>query len=142
MCYQEHLKFFGSKLVVNYKWYDIHQERLIKSVAYEYIYIAEDLEKITKVSVQKLLDIEVDKQIEDLYNYEFYSKRELVNSDLKKVDLSGPRFGITYLTGSTESFLLSPKSRGGLGVQIPMMTQIGYQWEKAYLNAGNSQALF
>ena len=61
---------FGSKLVINYKWYDIAKIRLIKSVAYEYIYIADDLEKVAKVSVQKLLDLELDNQVENLYNYE------------------------------------------------------------------------
>ena len=133
---------FGSKLVINYKWYDIAKSRLIKSVAYEYIYVAQDLEKVAKVSVQKLLDLELDNQVENLYNYEVYAKRELMNSDLKRVNLSGPRFGFAYLTGQGSQFMLDPKSRGGLGVDIPVMTQIGYQWEKAYLNAGNSQALF
>lgn len=135
-------EIFGSKLVINYKWYDSTQQKLIKSVAYEYIYVEKDLEKIAKVSIQKLLDLETDTQIENLYNYETYANRELMNSDLKKVNLSGPRFGGVYVTGSSESFLVDPESRGGLGFQLPIMTQIGYQWEKAYLNAGNSQALF
>ena len=132
---------FGSKLVINFKWFDINKDQLIKSLAYEYIYVPEDIEKIAKVSVQKLLGVEVDNQLEALYNYEIYEKREIMNSDLKLVNLSGPRFGLAYFSGYGEQFFKDPKSRGGLNAQNSVITQIGFQWEKAYLNSGNFQAL-
>lgn len=133
---------FGSKLVFNFKLFDMKKDQLIRSVAYEYIYEPNDIEKMAKVSVQKLMEIEVDKDMDEIYNYESYEKRDLINSDLKRVNLSGPRFGIVSILGESSNFLTDPASRGGLGSSFPFMTQIGFQFEKAYLNAGTAQALF
>lgn len=133
---------FGSKLVFNFKLYDVGKKSLVRSVAYEYIYEPADIEKMAKISVQKLMEIEVDKDMDELFNYESYEKRDMVSSDLKKVNLSGPRFGILTIAGESKNFLTDPASRGGIGSKFPFMTQIGFQFEKAYLNAGTAQALF
>jgi len=59
----------------------------------------------------------------------------------KQLNLSGPRMGFLYVFGEEGTTLKKLKSEGGFDMN-PFMFQLGYQFEKQYLQGGVYQALF
>lgn len=55
--------------------------------------------------------------------------------------LSGPRMGLVFFTGHIATRIQDPTSRGGLNAK-PLMSQFGYQFEKAYISNEKVQVLF
>ena len=53
----------------------------------------------------------------------------------------GPRMGFGFVTGNNAKILARPVDSGGFNMGIPLMSQFGYQFEKAYITTGNWQAL-
>ncbi|NOZ36168.1 MAG: hypothetical protein GXO80_12840 [Chlorobi bacterium] len=79
-------------------------------------------------------------QIKSLTNEQVYES-ELINPNTDKLNLSGPRLGLTYFDGDIKDIMMKPKDEGGYDVW-PVMFMFGYQFEVQYLNSGNFQALF
>jgi hypothetical protein len=61
--------------------------------------------------------------------------------EVRKLNLSGPRMGMTFFSGEIAKRLTAPTQQGGLDAK-PLMFQFGYQFETTYLNQGGLQALF
>lgn len=57
------------------------------------------------------------------------------------LQLSGPRLGVAVFTGNISQRIQDPTSTGGLNAK-PVMAQVGYQFEKAYISNDKFQALF
>ncbi len=64
-----------------------------------------------------------------------------VEQEPESLHLSGPRIGFVVFTGNVATRIKDPLSSGGLNAQ-PLMSQFGYQFETAYINSENIQALF
>ncbi len=127
---------FGEKIVIALKVFDVKTEAVEKQDATEYLNLQPELQKMIRISVQKLLGLPTDQDLVNLLiNYD-----TPVASPKTQIRLNGPRMGGAMVFGDAEKVLTAPESKGGFDM-YPMMFQCGWQQEWQYLSAGNFQAL-
>lgn len=127
---------FGEKIVISLKVIDVKTETVEKHDATEYQNLQPELQHMITISVQKLLGIPTNiDMVNVLVNYE-----APISSPQTQVKLSGPRMVASMAFGDAGKVLTAPKSQGGFEM-YPANFQIGWQFEKQYISAGNFQAL-
>jgi len=127
---------FGDKLVFSLRLFDVQSRTVINTDVAEFQYAPNEIDIMTQISVNNILEIENDANLVTLLsNYE-----EPISSKLTNVTLNGPRMGVALLTGEYANALSAPTNDGGYG-GYPLLSQLGYQYEIQYLTAGNFNAL-
>lgn len=130
----------GEKLSIHLRLIDPKTSKVVESDYSEYLFDEEHIWKFMEMSVKSLFNNKVKKDDLSVFNFDIAKNAELEGPRIKPYNLSGPRFGISHLTGVNSSIL---KSAGPGGYnKAPTMTVIGYQYEKAYLYTGAVQAVF
>lgn len=127
---------FGEKIVITLRLIDVKTGTVEKSDATEYLNLQPEIQKMVEISVKNLLGIENDPILVKLL-VEYDTPITTPKTTLK---LSGPRMGVSMVTGLAAKRLAAPKNEGGYGM-FPINVQFGYQLEQQYLSAGNFQAL-
>lgn len=127
---------FGEKIVISLKVIDVKTESVEKQSATEYQNLQPELQRMIAISVQKLVGITPDPTIVNLLvNYE-----APISSPQTQIRLNGPRMGASMTFGDAAKVLKAPESEGGFNM-FPTNFQIGWQFEKQYISAGDFQAL-
>ena len=129
----------SDKLSLHLRLIDPKKKEVVKSSYSEYIYDGDYIYKIMEMSVRRLFGNSVRKEDAAVYDYALAKKAELEGPRIKHYDLSGPRFGGSYMTGDNGHILSSQSEYGFAKSQY--MTVIGYQYEKSYLYTGALQAV-
>ena len=130
----------GQMLAINLREYNVQNETMVNSVVKEFIYQPGDIQTLMRFSVKALFGDTTKSDLEKLYSYEKHED-DLVNKpDIRKLNLSGPRFGVSMLTGMNSNIFKNAKSDGGFD-GMPFLTQFGYHTEARYMNTGNVMAL-
>ena len=127
---------FGEKIVITMRLIDVKTNTVTASDATEYLNLQPEIQKMVEISVKNLLGIENDPMLVKLL-VEYDTPIATPKTTLK---LSGPRMGVSMVTGLAAKRLAAPKNEGGYGL-FPINVQFGYQLEQQYLSAGNFQAL-
>lgn len=132
---------FEKHVVITLRQVDVKAGKIEKANAMEFLKIDQQLFQMLEITVQKLYDIEVNENLFAKLTNEndFESTINIPEADI--LNLSGPRMGMTLLTGEAARVQTLPKDQGGYDA-LPFMSQFGYQFEYKYLNSGNVQALF
>jgi hypothetical protein len=127
---------FGSRFVITLRLLDVEKGEFVRTSVMEYLNLENEIQRMMRISAQKLFGIEPDKVVMDqLVNIE-----NPIISDHNLLSLNGPRFGGTFTTGQTGERMQAPKSEGGYDM-FPVTFNIGYQQEWRYQSTGNFQAL-
>ncbi|MCB9252938.1 MAG: hypothetical protein H6605_10755 [Flavobacteriales bacterium] len=127
---------FGEKIVITLKVIDVGTEEVIHQNTTEYLNMQNELQRMLTISVQKLLGLPQDENINNLLIY--FDAPIASSKTLNK--LSGPRMGASLVFGDAAKVMQAPESQGGYNM-YPVNFQIGWQFEKQYLSAGEFQAL-
>lgn len=131
----------GEALFVRIRLVDIQTGSLEKEVVKEFLNIPEKINTMISICVNELVDLPNDKLIvQSLSNRESYESA-VNNPYYQTLSLAGPRMGYTFFTGDMAETLKMPKNEGGYDAYAAFF-QMGYQFEKQYLNEGKWQALF
>lgn len=93
------------------------------------------------MAVYKLFDKEIDPKVLSVYDYVQAKQGAADGPKVRKLNLSGPRFGASYLSGTNRKVMEASRDLGGFD-KTAFMTVIGYQFEKQYLYTGPFQAVF
>ena len=127
---------FGEKIVISLKIIDVKSGVVEKQNATEYQNLQPELQRMITISIQKLVGITPDANIVNLLvNYD-----APISSPQTQIRLNGPRMGASMTFGDAAKVLKAPESSGGYNM-YPANFQIGWQFEKQYISAGNFQAL-
>ncbi|MFC2152163.1 hypothetical protein ACFLSE_06505 [Bacteroidota bacterium] len=127
---------FGDKIIYVFRMIDVKSKKIEKTNVMEYLDLEEEIQTMTRISMNYLLGIENDPLLVDLLiNYD-----QLVSSPKTTVKLNGPRMGASITTGETGQRLGDPLNRGGYNM-YPVTSIFGYQYEIQYLSSGDFQAL-
>lgn len=127
---------FGEKIIIILKLIDIKSEKIEKQDATEYINLQPEMQKMLRLSIQKLLNLQVDQTlVSQLINYD-----TPIESPQNQVKLDGPRMGASFTFGDAAKVLKAPESKGGFDM-YPINFVLGWQFEKQYISAGNFRAL-
>lgn len=132
---------FGMKVIVKLRLFDMSTQEVEKFKIIEYLDLKDQVQTMIDLSVRSLLDLPVDQDVFRKLTEEFAFESSINTPEVQRLDLNGPRMGITILTGTSAKIFSDPKSKGGYDA-IPVLSQFGYQFEINYLNEGNFQALF
>lgn len=130
----------GRMLAISLREYNVKTGVQEASVVKEYIYQPIEMQSLIRFSVESLFGMPVKQELENLYLFQKHEE-DLVNKpDVRKLNLSGPRFGLSMMTGNNALAMEKSKQDGGFNM-YPMMTQFGYHSEVRYLNSGKVMAL-
>ena len=128
----------GKKIVVTVKILDVATENYDKVAIEEFINLDSEIQNMVKVVVNKALGIENSQEI--LNTLVYFNQPAITPTTYLKNN--GPRMGLSYVIGNTSKILAAPENQGGWDLNSPViLSQIGYQFEGAYLSAGSFQAL-
>ena len=127
---------FGEKIIIILKLLDVKTEKIEKQDASEYINLQPELQKMLRLSVQKILNLPVDQTLANqLINFE-----APIESPQNMVKLDGPRMGASMTFGDAAKVMKASESKGGYDM-YPLNFVLGWQFEKQYISAGNFRAL-
>jgi hypothetical protein len=131
---------FNKEIVVTLKIYDVSNNSWEKMGTESFNEVHDQINMMIAFTLKKLLGLPYD---EDMYtrltvDKSFYDNIDLMNRQEAK--LSGPRFGVGYLMGDFGAVMKAPKSQGGLDA-YPMISHLGYQFEKVFISSGQTHAL-
>jgi len=129
------------KVIITLRLIDMDKEKVIKTSYSEFIWSEINSQRLIQMAVFKLFNKKIDRRFINIYDYETVKSAALEGPEIIQYNLSGPRFGAAYQTGSMGEILTNGKNNGGFNKQ-PFMTVIGYQMEKQYLYTGAFQAVF
>ncbi|MFH0894270.1 MAG: hypothetical protein V2A54_07530 [Bacteroidota bacterium] len=131
----------GGKIYVTMKILDVKKEETLKSHSVEFLPISSEVGSMVNITLNELVDRKVDQNLRTKLTKQFDYDNAINNPHAEVLNATGPRTGVTMLTGKTAEYMSSPKSQGGFGI-YPVLFTFGYQFEQQYLNEGNFQALF
>jgi TolB-like protein len=135
------VEVLGEKIVVSFRLIDLATQSVSKTVVEEFLNLPDQVPAMIKLTLQKMFYQQVDKDLmQNLTKQNAYESAVNV-PDTDKLNLSGPRMGITVFSGNIGKLYKLEKDKGGFDAST-VMFQFGYQWEVQYLNSGNFQALF
>ena len=126
----------GKKIVITVKVLDIESEQYDKIVIQEFINLDTEIQLMVQITVNKALGIENNPVITN--NLIYYNQPP--QTPVTYTKNSGPRMGVAVVGGELGTVLTAAEEFGGYDM-FPVLSQIGYQFEGAYLSAGNFQAL-
>lgn len=129
-------ELFGDKIVIILRIVDVKGKRIEKASVMEYLNAQAEIQTMSMLSLNDLVDIENDPHLVDLLiNYSLP-----ITTMKTTVNLNGPRMGGAFMTGKNGKRLTSSRNEGGYNM-FPVSSMFGYQFEKQYLSSGDFQAL-
>lgn len=135
------VEVIGETIVVTSRLIDVGTATVERSQIMEFLALKNQIQPMLSVSLQKMFGQPSDPNLVSKLTKRDDFPSEINTPDARRLNLSGPRMGVTVFTGNMASIMKLPESRGGLDA-APVMFQFGYQFETAYLNQGGLQALF
>ena len=132
---------FGETIIMTFRLINVANQVIEKSQVIEFQNFPKELQTMVNISVARFFDLEVNSDIERYLTKKNDYESTVNNPDVNQLNLSGPRMGITFLTGEAAQVYKAPLAEGGYD-NYPFFTSFGYQFEVQYLNEGNFQALF
>ena len=135
------VEMYGETIIITFRLVDVASATIEKTQVMEFLNLPKEMQSMISITMNQMFgrknNSELVTRLTKKFNYESLTN----NPDEERLNLSGPRMGVTYFTGNTAKILQESKQTGGYDA-IPVMFQFGYQFEKQYLNEGNFQALF
>lgn len=135
------VELYGETIVINLQLIDVASQRIEKSKIVEFLNIPTQLSRMIGLTLQQMEGQTVDENLLNKLTKPFDYENSINTPEVARLNLSGPRVGMAFLTGESARIYRAAKAEGGFDA-APMMFQFGYQLEVKYLNEGNFQALF
>ena len=132
---------FGEVIIMTMRLIDVEKGIISKTQVMEFQNYPKEIQSMTTICMKKLFGIEVNSELERHLTRKYDFENAINNPDVQQLNLSGPRMGLTILTGESASIIQASPQDGGYD-SYPFFTSFGYQFEIQYLNEGNFQALF
>lgn len=131
----------GNTLYMKLRLYNVIEQFMVKEIIQSFHNIPEQMALKLTICVNELMGIPNDPNIVKSLSRETTFDNALNNPQYDQLNLAGPRMGYTFLFGETADYMKLSLEDGGFNV-FPAFFQMGYQFEKQYLNEGKYQALF
>ena len=132
---------YGETIILTFRLVDVNNSVIEKSYVREFLNLPKEMQSMIRVSLRELFGLSVDSRLLTQLTKPNTYETVVNNPESTRLNLSGPRMGVTYFTGEFRQILKAPEINGGFNM-YPLMYQFGYQFEAMYLNDGNFQALF
>ncbi len=135
------LERFNDKIYISIRQIDAITGEVDKNFSVEYLSNLKEIQKMIEMTLRKMYGLPID-ETQYLQLTSVQTQESKVNNpNVNRLNLSGPRFGFSYIHGNDGRSFQRKVAEGGFDA-FPMISQFGYQFEVAYLNQGNIQGLF
>ncbi|MDG1186749.1 MAG: hypothetical protein P8N04_06920, partial [Schleiferiaceae bacterium] len=121
--------------------FDVTEGKFVKSTNRNYVDVPKNDLLMAELALKDMLGVEVDPELVRRVTVANDYDNILNNPFDRTLVAEGPRMGFGFVTGNNAKILAKPLNEGGFNQQIPLSSQFGYQFEKAYITTGNWQAL-
>jgi TolB-like protein len=128
----------GPKIVISLKLIDIHSGEVKKTVTDQFDDQETELQRMIQIMVEKLYGIDHNPE---LYKQLSFKNEMITSNNVGRVNNSGPRMGVAATHGTMAEFMTRSGNQGGLDM-LPVMSNLGYQFEVQYVGTENFSALF
>lgn len=135
-------ELFGETIVLSLRLIDVNENRIEKTQVKEFLNVQHEMRTLMEVSIREMLGLENNRELVAQLTRIDQFENKIVNPDVDRLNLSGPRFGFTFFTGVAGDVIAAKSNEGGFNGRPNFMYNLGYQFEIQYLNAGKLQALF
>ncbi len=136
------VELYGKTIIITLRLIDVNKSKIEKAQVKEFLNIENELQTMIRLTLREMFNLPNNElllaRLTDIQQHESL----ITNPDEDRLNLSGPRLGLTYFTGEVAEILGKSTKNGGWDAKIPAMFMFGYQFEVQYLNSGNFQALF
>lgn len=139
--YTGSVELYGQTIITTFRLINVKNGTVERTAVDEYLNFPLELQQMASISIRKMFGLSNNQELVTRLTQKFDYENSINNPDKTRLNLSGPRFGYTFLLGEQAKRLGDSKEQGGFEA-YPAMFQFGYQFEKQYLNEGNYQALF
>lgn len=131
---------FDERLLVTLRVIDVKTGNIDKTQVDEFINAQPEIQQMIGITLRNMMGLKNDKETYRKLTQQFDYETAQKNPGSQKLPLSGPRMGMTFLSGSEGKRLTEGQQNGGYDA-FPIMSQFGYQFETQYLSQGNFQAI-
>jgi hypothetical protein len=135
------VELLGEHVVVTLRLIDVGTESIEKSHVAEFLNLRAQVHLMIEISLRQMLGLPTEADVVTKLTKPDDYASTINLPDVARLNLSGPRMGLTVFSGDAARWFAAPRQEGGLDVK-PVMFQFGYQFETSYLNQGGLQALF
>jgi hypothetical protein len=130
----------GNNIIFNFRLIDVKTGTVEKTQLNEFLNLPHEIQRMTRITIREMFGMENDNSLVQTLTQKQAFENPITEPDTRILKLDGPRMGATIFTG-TNAAIVRASSRDGGYNRFPVFSQIGYQFEKQYLNEGDFQAL-
>lgn len=134
-------ELIGNQIVVTLRQINVSTGLIEKTQVNEYLNLPNEIKNMISITVKEMYRKKVDEILKNSLTSKSSLDNSINNPEITRLNCSGPRMGVTFLSGTPAKVIQAPRNEGGFD-GYPTFFQFGYQWEKQYLNEGRLQALF
>lgn len=135
------MNLLGEKVSTTVRLFDVSTGTFTMSTNRNYVDVPKNDLLMAELTLKNMMNVEVDPELVRRVTIANDYENILNNPFDRTIVAEGPRMGFGFVIGKNAEILAKPRSEGGFDQQIPLMSQFGYQFEKAYITTGNWQAL-
>jgi len=130
----------NNSIIITIKLFDTNSNTWAKMSTETFNDIPDQINLMVSFTLRTLLELDYDVEMYRRLTSDvsFYRNVELMEREEAKQ--SGPRFGVGFLTGDAKAVITAPKEVGGAD-GFPIISHIGYQFEKVFISSGSTHAL-
>ena len=132
---------YGKTIIITLRLIDVKKGIIEETQVNEFLNLQNEIQRMIGITVNDLFGIENDPAVVSLLTQKENLDNAITLPDEPRLNLSGPRMGLSLLMGEAASVYQAPENQGGFDA-YPVLFQFGYQFEVQYLNEGNVQGLF
>jgi hypothetical protein len=135
------VELISEKIIITFRLIDVGKETVEKSQVMDFLNLRPQVQLMIELTLRKMFGLAVDEDLLKKLTQDNAYESAINIPEKHKLNLSGPRMGLSVFSGETAKRLSAPLAEGGID-GTPVMFQFGYQFETSYLNQGGLQALF
>ncbi len=131
----------GQTLLVTIRQFDVNNAETEKTQVKEFLFLPNEIQAMIRITLREMNGLENNSVEMDRLTKKVQLENATINPNIDRLNLSGPRLGVTYFSGEIWDIMHTKKIYGGFGAQYPTLFMFGYQFEAQYINSGRFQAL-
>jgi hypothetical protein len=135
------MNLLGEKVSTTVRLFDVNKGSFVNSANRNYVDVPKNDLLMAELTLNDMMGIQNDPELVRRVTIANDYENILNNPFDRTIVAEGPRMGFGFVTGNNAKILARPIDSGGFNMGIPLMSQFGYQFEKAYITTGNWQAL-
>lgn len=132
---------YGKNIIITLRLIDVKKGIIEKTQVNEFLNLQNEMQRMIGIAVHDMFGLENDAALVSLLTQKENLDNAITFPNEPRLNLSGPRMGVSVLTGQAAEIYQAPQSQGGFNA-FPALFQFGYQFEVQYLNEGDIQGLF